>query len=152
MEFKWRAPEFIEIEYSKSWFINLWCVVVALIFIFIVLKNYYAIFISLISGFILSIMTFRQPKIVEIFIDNKSIKIDDLKVDSKDVINFSIKDQDDSLDELILETKKFYPAKLHIILDPEIDLEELRSFLVTFLPEKEFHETLSESLIRILKL
>ncbi|MBI3458714.1 hypothetical protein HY061_00400 [Candidatus Azambacteria bacterium] len=152
MEFKWRAPEFIEVEHSKAWFLNLGGVVVALILIFFVLKNYYAIFIALLSGFILSIMTFKKPKIVEVCLNSDSIKIDNLKVDFKDLINFSLRTEDNDLDELIFETKNFYPSKLNIILDPEINLEELRSSLLTLLPEKEYQETLSEFLARILKL
>lgn len=152
VKFHWQAPEFIQTKHKKVWFLNLWSVVIAFVIIFIALKNYMGAVLAVISGVALSAMAVKEPSVVDIAISDEGVKLNDKLLKFSEMKNFSIRESKEELDELIFETKKFFPSKFSLVIDPNIDLDEISAYLKKFLPQEEYHENLSDFLAKLLKI
>lgn len=151
-EFRWRAPEFIQIKRKKIWFLNLWSAVAAFAIVFIALKNYMGTVLAIVSGMALSAMAAIEPLIVDIIINDEGVKLNGKLLKFTEMKSFSIRKSEKELDELIFETKKIFPSKLSLIIDPNVNIDEISNFLKKFLPLEEYRESFSDFLAKFLKI
>lgn len=151
-DFRWRAPEFIQTKRKKIWFLNLWSFVAAFAIIFIALKNYTGAILAVVAGLALSVMAAKNPLIIDIVINEEGVKLNDKLLKFSEMKNFSIHKSEEELDELIFETKKIFPSKLSLVVDPGINLDEISAYLKKVLPQEEYNESLSDFLAKFLKI
>lgn len=152
IEFKWRAPEFERHERSINWFLVLWSIVIFVSLVLFALYNITGIALAIVAGIALHVSALRHPHILEFVINADGVGVEGKVVSFSEIKHFSIVERKDDLDEIIFDTHKFHPARIRIILDPKIRVEELRAFLTQFVKEVDHEEGLVESLSKLLKI
>lgn len=152
LQFAWRAPHFVHHERSSEWYMILWSVVIALALVLIALGNITGALLAFVAGITLHVMAIRNPDIIEIAIDDRGVHINNALTPFPELSAFSFFEDPQGFDHLIMETKRFFPGHIKLIVSPKIPQQELVAFLRTHLPEKEYKEGLADFLARVLKI
>ena len=147
IEFQWNYPEFEFKEKTKMWYLGV--AIVSLIFIAIALlmKNYLFAFLILLGGFMMFTIATKEPMVVSAEVSKHGIKIHSEMHPYQDIFAFWIGESITQKPILIIKTKKKITPIIAIPLPPEINIMQLREFLLEFIEEEEIHEPFTDKLI-----
>lgn len=113
----------------------------------IVYKNYmFAAFILLASILVYQIKKREEPYI-PIEIHSKGISINNIITEYGRISSFYIKENEDENYLLYRLKNTFMNAYKIIIIEPEVDIENLKKHLLNYLPEKELKQSAVDKLI-----
>jgi hypothetical protein len=144
--FAWQAPEFKHYEKNSGWYITLVAIAVLVVGFQIFQKDYFgALSLALIAAFIAGFAN-SKPKMVNIRINDKGIYIDSLFLPHKTIRHFWMVNNPDHK-TLNLETTTYLNRTVILELMDE-DSEEIRAFLVKYIPEHENTEATWSQRIR----
>ena len=139
--FEWRAPEFDKIEKNKSWFIIPGIIAIALGIIALLIDNILLLVLVLLGFFNFYIYAKKEPKIIKFKICEKGVEIDEKLYDFDSLRSFWIFYNPPTEKEISLRSKKTFFPYLKIQLG-EQNPNEIRKYLLKFLPEKRHKESL----------
>lgn len=126
--FEWDADEFIYYEKGKNW---VWALVVAAIIfvvIFVLLKNYLGIGITVLLAIVVYQYAFKKPKVMHYVLTRDGLLVGDKLFEFKDLKSYWISAEG----VLHVETKKYIPPQLSIILT-SLDIDSLDRFLAHYI-------------------
>lgn len=136
---EWSSPEFEFREKDESWFFGTGLVMVVIVIYFALVKNFLAVIVFLLAGFVLISYARRRPRILRFYIGPKGVEMGDeihpldtlesfwIFYNPPDVKELSIKSKKTFLPYLKLPLGSTHPALLREILLqylPEIEQEE----------------------------
>ena len=138
-EILWTTKEFVYREKSVDWYWYFGLLVIILISVALYLSNIMFAFIIAIGAFILLIFATKKPRDIDYRIDKKGISFDGQFYDNRDILSFCIVNDKKKCTEkiLLLQLKKATALLIIIPLSEDLNLDELHTFLLNSIEEKE---------------
>lgn len=146
-EFEWRAPEFAKKAKTKSWFIIPAIITIALGIFALLSDNFLFLIAIILAFFIFYIYANKEPRIISFKINERGVEIDDRLHDFDSLRSFWIFYDPPEQKELSLRSKKTFLPYIRIPLEKE-NPNEIRKFLLKFLPEKRHNESIIDVWMR----
>ena len=150
LPFQWSALEYEYFPKSADWF---WMVVILTLSIAVasfILGNFLFGVLIFVSGFGIILFGLRKPQNVFFSITGRGVQIKDKLYSYNGLESFWIYYNPPVQKQLSLKSKKIFMPSIQIPLgdaDPNI----VRNFLLKFMPEKEYSESFSDSMMKILR-
>jgi len=146
-EFEWKALEFPKKEKNKSWFI-IPALITIIIGLFALLTENILFLIAIILAFIIFYnYANKDPKIVRFKINEKGLEIDKRLYDYDSLRSFWIFYDPPEQKEISFRSRKTLLPYIRIPLDNQSP-NEIRKYLLKFLPEKRHKESLIDIWMR----
>jgi hypothetical protein len=145
--FKWDSLEFEFKEKTKKWYWISAIVIIIFIIGAILLKNYLFAFLILFGGFLMFVMSTKQPIVLPVEVSEHGVKIHDEMFPYTIIENFWIGENKNNNAVLIIKTNKKITPVISINIDPQINIIQLREYLMEFVEEKEMKEPFTDRLI-----
>jgi c-di-AMP phosphodiesterase-like protein len=146
---QWSFPEYRHQKKGADWF---WAIGIIAIVVFIISLLYnnilFALFI-LIAAFTLMMYAAKKPKTLVFSINTRGVHVGNAEYSFHTLKSFWIH-QYPTEDILIIESETWLVPYLHIPIASEISTEHIREIFLDILPEKEHHESLSETIMEYL--
>jgi len=146
-EFEWQAPEFDKKEKNKSWFIIPGIITIVLgIFALLTESTLFLIFVIL-AFLVFYIYANKEPRIIKFKINEKGIEIDEKLHDFDSIRSFWLFYSPPEQKELSFRSRKIFLPYVRIPLADE-NPNEIRKFLLRFLPERRHRESVIDIWMR----
>ncbi|MCA9353168.1 hypothetical protein KC901_03225 [Patescibacteria group bacterium] len=145
--FSWETPEFEFKEKRKDWYWIVGGVGVALIVISIIMGNYLFAFLIAIGAFLMMNMASREPLSMSVAISEKGVEIHNDMYNYNSLYSFWVTYNKKGEPILLLLSDKRISPIVSIVIDDNIDLMELRNYLLQFIEEQEMKESLTDRII-----
>ncbi|MCK9352373.1 MAG: hypothetical protein M0P76_06350 [Candidatus Pacebacteria bacterium] len=137
-EIRWKASEYVYREKSIDWYWYFCLVALILIGSSLYLHNTLFAFILAIGAFTMLIYSNKRPRELEYRADSKGIAFDDVFYSYQDILFFhTIDDKKLSEEKLLLLRLKKTTSTIVIIPVGNGSLDEVRTFLLNFIEDKE---------------
>jgi len=149
-EFSWQAKEYRHYNRSEEWFWIVGLIIVLGIILAIVAGNFLFAIIILIGGVTAIMYAVRPPETLNILIRESGIKINDVFFPFDNLLAFSLQDDEIPHQLVIFPRGSWIYKSVSLDLDNEINLEELKKFLIEKLEEKPYQKSLTEALSEII--
>jgi len=145
----WEEIEYDFFEKSTDWFWALGIVSVAIAVTSIILNNLLFAILILIGSFTLAMYAIRKPDMVYYEINNRGIVVDNKLYPYNSLDSFWIK-HDEEDPKLLVSSKKALMPHIIIKINPEVDTDDLRDYLLDYVDEEEQRESLSTQIMEYL--
>ena len=128
--FEWNAPEFEYHEKGKSWILGLIGIAVVLIVLFVFIKNWLGIVVTILMAVLIYQYAFKKPEMMHFILTKEGLVVGDklFKFDSLKSFWITIEGV------LHVDTRQVLPPRLSIGLE-SVDVEALEKFLEHYLPK-----------------
>jgi len=146
-EFKWQAPEFDKKEKTKSWFIVPAIITIGLGLFALFTENFLFLIAIILAFLIFYIYANKEPRIIKFKIDEKGIEIDERLHDFDSLRSFWLFYNPPEEKELSLRSRRTFLPYIRIPIADE-NPNEIRKFLLKFLPEKRHRESIVDIWMR----
>jgi len=135
-ELSWESLEFKDYEKNAGWYVTLISIAVLIIGFFIIIqKDYFAAITMAILTALIIFFSRQKPQIVETRLTHKALHHGPLVIPYKQIKHFWVVDKEHHK-TVNFETSAFFNRMMIIELEKQ-DPEEVRNFLLEFLPEHE---------------
>jgi len=142
--FAWETHEYLHTPKTSDWFWAIGIVAAACVFISVLMGNIlFAIFIAL-AAFALSLYAARRPKVINVEINSKGIRVDKTVFPFAHIKTFALL-VDSRSPSLILTVDKLLMPHILIPLGG-VEAEDVRTLLLPRLPESHYEEPISQKL------
>ena len=147
----WQAPEFKHYKKNAGWYVTLISITILIIGFFVIIqKDYFAAITIAILAVMIIYFSRQKPQIIEIHLTNKDVHQGNLHIPYKQIKHFWIVNKEPHK-TLNFETSAYMNRLMVVELD-EQDPDEIREFLLDFLPEHEDTEpTMTQRVIHWFK-
>lgn len=149
----WEAEEFEYHHKDGTWFLSAGIIGMAFLAFAAMTRNFLMIPLIFIFAFVIYVFAVKKPRVMEFEISGDGVAMKPTEGDGegkffpfKDFSSFWIFRRGGERNELSFETNKLLYPHLKIPLPGEINVEDLRTALASFVEEKEQEESLSEIL------
>jgi len=139
--FEWEAPEFEKKDKNKSWFVLPAIITIILGIIAVATDNILFLVLILLGFFIFYIYAKKEPRIVKFKINEKGFEIDEKLHDFSSIRSFWMFYNPPTEKEISLRSRKTSSPYIKIPLANQ-NPNEIRKYLLKFLPEKRHKESL----------
>ncbi len=147
---EWEAPEFEYREKTADWFWIVGIATITLIILAFFFKNMLWGILATVGGFSISLYGAKKPATVKFKIDPKGIRVGDRMFEYENLESFWINYDPPQKKELIVKSKKTFMPYTKIMLRSE-DPEKIRGYLLQFLDEEKIEESLTQTIMEIMK-
>lgn len=147
VQFIWDSPEFEYKEKDKRWYWYVGITAALLIILSIFLKNYLFGFLILIGGFLMFSLSTKRPTILPVEVSQHGIKIHDVMYAYENIFSFWMTQNKNKEAVLLVTTNKSITPTISVIVEPHINIMQLREFLSEFTEEQEIREPLTDKII-----
>lgn len=146
-EFEWKDKEFSVKEKNKSWFIIPGLITIAF-GIFALASESFLFLVTIVLGFfVFYIYANKKPRIIKFRIDERGVEIDGRLYEFDSLSSFWIFYNPPEQKEISLRSKRTFLPYIKISLGKE-NPNEIRKFLLKFIPEKRHSESIIDILMR----
>ncbi|MFC1632627.1 hypothetical protein ACFL1U_00585 [Patescibacteria group bacterium] len=147
----WEAPEFMEMQRGRNWFIIFGLIAAFLIALMIFLGYYVAAIAFFIGAVVWLVLAQRKPQVIPFSIHEYGIQVGDNKHFYKDIEKFWVLYDPPSLKKLNFQMKKKLATVMSIELADE-DPSKIRDILKEYLHEDmDMDEDTTDTIARILR-
>lgn len=146
-EFEWEAPEFEKKDKSKSWFVAPAIIAIGLGVFALLSDNILFLVVILLGFFSFYIYAKKEPRTIKFKIDEKGIEIDGKLHDFDSLRSFWVFYNPPEEKEISFRSRKTFFPYLRIPLADE-NPNEIRKYLLRFLPEKHHVESIIDIWMR----
>ena len=143
-QISWTTLEYDEVERSNDWFWAVGIIALAICVTSIIFKNYmFGIFI-LIAGFTLAYVSIRKPDEILVTIDHRGIRMRHDLYLYQGIKSFWVEPEHTHTDKrhLLIMTERFFLPMIAVQMPKGLE-DQIRNYLIEFLPEKEMTENRS---------
>lgn len=145
--FEWQAPEFEKKEKNKSWFFIPAIIAIVLGIVALLIDNILLLVLILLGFFNFYVYAQKQPKVVKFKINEKGLEIDEKLHDFDSLRSFWVFYNPPIEKEISFRSRKTFFPYIRIQLG-EQSPNEIRKYLLKFLPEKRHKESLIDLWMR----
>ncbi len=143
---EWDAPEYLHEEKSSDWYWSLGIIAASVAFLCILFNNLlFAVFIIL-AAFAAGMHAARPPRLIDVRVAPRGILSHNVLYTFDSLESFWIEEREND-PRLLIKSKKLLMPLIVVPISPHVDLDEIRDYLLTFLPEVEHHESLGHRLL-----
>jgi len=146
-EFEWEAPEFEGKEKTKSWFFIPAVITIVLGIIALIMDNFLFLIFIILAFVVFYAYANKKPRIVKFKINEKGIKIDNRLYELDSLRSFWLFYNPPEEKEISFRVKKTFLPYIRIPLANESP-NEIRKYLLKFLPEKKHSESIIDIWMR----
>jgi hypothetical protein len=146
-EFEWEAPEFEKKEKSKSWFFIPAILTIILGIIALVTENILFLIFIILAFVIFYMYANKEPRILKFKINEKGIEVAERLYPLDTLRSFWLFYNPPEEKEISFRSKKTFFPYLRLPL-AEQNPNEIREFLLKFLPEKKHTESIIDIFMR----
>jgi len=146
-EFEWKALEFPKKEKSKSWFVIPGLITIIIGLFALLTENILFLIVIILSFVIFYSYANKEPKIIEFKINEKGIEIDKKPYDYEELRSFWVFYDPPEQKEISFRSRKTLLPYIRIPLDNE-GPNDIRKYLLKFLPEKRHKESIIDIWMR----
>ncbi len=147
---EWSAPEFEYREKTVDWFWIVGIATVTLIALAVIFKNMLWGILAAVGGFSIALYGAKKPATVKFKIGPKGILVGDRMFDYENLESFWINYDPPQKKELIIKSQKTFMPHVKIMLKNE-DPEKIRDYLLQFLDEEKIEESLTATIMEIMR-
>lgn len=147
-DISWQAPEFEYIEKGPDWYWAVGVIATTLIVAAILFENLLFSLVILFATIALVTQANREPDILEFTIDRRGVRIENTLYPYASLRSFWVENTEHE-QQIILQSQKNLMPYI-IVPIAEVDPEEVRDYLLQFLPEEEHEEPLSHKIMEYL--
>jgi len=147
---EWQAPEFTYYPKNRSWLVASALIALGLIIWGILTYNFLFVLLMLLGYFSVIVYALKKPRLLRLTLTPKGVKVGKMIYPFENLKSFCIFYQPPLIKELSLQSKKKFIPYIKIPLG-EANVDEVRKFLLKYLPEKKHRESLIDDLARSLK-
>lgn len=149
-ELHWKAPDFEYRQKNISWYWSSVFIAVVLLALALWQKNFlFAVFIVL-GEIMLVVWANKLPRFFGFSIDERGISIEKKFYPYSEIEHFSILEQNNDFNEIILKSKKGLSPYISLRIKRDL-LPKAKAILLEYLPEEEYEETLPDAFSRFIK-
>jgi hypothetical protein len=150
-EIRWKAYEYVYHEKSIDWYWYFGLISILLTASAIYLKNMMFAFIIAIGSFSMLLYASKRPREIEYIADKKGISFDGASYFYQEILFFWIVDNKKRSEEklLLLQLKKT-TSTLVVLPLGDIDVDNIRTFLLNLIEEKEIDVPMSYVLMNVI--
>ncbi|MCI5050791.1 MAG: hypothetical protein MRY57_00580 [Candidatus Pacebacteria bacterium] len=145
--FAWSTPEYEFKQKRKDWYWIVGAVAVGLIILAIILQNYLFAFLIAIAAFLMITLAAKEPLSLPIEISEHGIQVYKETYTYDSLFNFWITYDKNNEPILLLLTDRRISPIISLTIDEDIDVMELREYLLNFIDEQEMKESLTDRII-----
>ncbi|MBI4837209.1 MAG: hypothetical protein HY813_02290 [Candidatus Portnoybacteria bacterium] len=143
---EWSAPEFIKYHKGPEWFMIGGLIAFGLLLVALFTKNFIFALIIILAAFSIFIWTQKEPAKINLAVTPRGILINKKNfLRFENLKSFWIFNEPPETKYISIESEKIFVPRIAIPLG-EQDPEEIRQILSKFLPEKEYEESLIDTL------
>jgi len=147
-EISWQAPEFIAYEKGPDWYWAVGVISITLAVAAIIFGNILFAVVILIGSFALSLQATRDPEIRDFSVNRKGVQADETLYPYSSLESFWVENNPHEQKVILMSEKTWMP---YIVLPiAEHDPEEIRNFMIEYLPEEEHQEPLTQKIMEYL--
>lgn len=147
-EITWTAPEFNYTPKGPDWYWSVGIITTTLVVIAFLSRNLLFAIVLIIGGLSLGYQAGQKPGIIEVTVNNRGIRIKDTLYPYSSLQSFWVENNPHEQKLILQSQKTFMP---HIITPVEdVNPEQLRHFLLQYLPEEQHKEPLSQKIMEYL--
>jgi len=139
---QWKAFEYEYREHSNNWFTSVWIIAFAIFITTYLQNNVLFGILILLFAFSASIFATRRPNLIRIYLNHEEIQIADKNIDLRTIYSFCIDEN-----KILLKSRQKTKALIIIPLEPQVDREEIKEYLIESLKEEELHESILHLLL-----
>lgn len=144
----WKALEYPHKHHSSDWFWGVGIITVGATILAIIFNNLlFAVFI-IVSGIAVVLMALREPRMLTCTLNERGIKIDNDFYTYSTLVSFWVQVEYGAPKLLLQSSKKLAP--MIIIPLEDVHEDDVRDFLIDYLPEEEMHEPLAHHIFDLL--
>lgn len=147
-EISWHAPDFIKHEKSTDWYWAVGVITIALAVAGFVFGNVLFGILVIIASFALVLQTSRDPEVREFTVNRKGVKVQNTLYPYSSIESFWVENNPYEQKILLQSEKPWMPYIVFPI--KEVDPEEIRDFMIQYLPEEEHQEPLAQKIMEYL--
>lgn len=145
--FSWNTPEYTFKEKRKDWYWIVGAVALALIIVSIILQNYLFSFFIAIGTFLMISLASKEPLSLPVEISEHGVRVYKEIYPYNSIFSFWINYNENDEGILLLLTDTKISPIMSLSIDEDIDIMELREYLLNFVEEKEMKESLTDRII-----
>lgn len=147
--FSWNAPEYEYLQKQSDWYWSVGILSFGFAIVAYLLNNFLLGVFVILAGFTIMLYGAKRPKTVKFEINYKGLIIDNRLFSFDDLKSFWMHYDPPHKKELGVESKKTFMPRLIIPLQNQ-DPNEIRTFLLKFLEEEPYEESLIEAITKYL--
>jgi hypothetical protein len=147
-EITWTAPEFNYTPKGPDWYWTLGIITAALVVIAFLVGNVLFAVVLIIGGLGLGYQAGNRPDIIEIVVDESGVRLKDTLYPYSSLDSFRI-ERNEHEQKLILKSEKTFMPYIIISIN-DVDPEQLRHYLLQFIPEEQHKEPTSLKIMEYL--
>jgi hypothetical protein len=140
-EFTWKAREFPKKQKEKSWFIFPAIITIALGIFALITESILFLIAIILAFFVFYIYANKKPRIIRFKINERGVEVDNRLYSFDDLRSFWIFYEPPEVKEISFRSKRSFLPYIRIPLDKE-NPNDIRKFLLKFLPERRHRESL----------
>lgn len=143
----WDATEMARPEKTVDWYWGLGILVVTAIILCIIAKNYLLSILITLGGVMLAYSANDKPHAVNVEISERGVKINKDLYTYETINSFWMFTDTKNKNQLLLVTGRPWMPKHIIALPDSISAKDIRSYLVTFIEEKETKPSVIDTIV-----
>ena len=144
--FSWRTHEYVHRKRSQDWFWVVGIVATAVAITSILFGNVLFAVVVVIGAFVLCMFAARTPKIIDVEIDEKTVRVENVVYPFKELKSFWIDSEHFDGTRLVLERKRTFMP--HVMIPMEEDhVETVKAILSEKIPLIPFEEHAVQSFL-----
>jgi len=145
----WESLEYDFFEKSSDWFWALGIVSISIAITSIIFNNLLFAILILIGAFALAIYAVRKPDLVKYEVNQRGIMINETLYPYSSLDSFWV-EHNVERPKLLVSSKKILMPHIVIPLNPELDTDDLRDYLLDYVDEEEQREPLASRIMEYL--
>ena len=147
----WQTPAHEHRIKGHDWFWGVGIIAFSIVGTSIILGDILFAIIIIISAIIIVLSANKEPKLTEVSIDSRGIRINDLHYPYSTLDGFCI-DENFGLPKLLVKSKKTFATLIIAPIGDDVDIEKVQKYLSIFIKEEELQEPLSHKIVDFLGL
>jgi hypothetical protein len=144
----WQAHEYFHQEKSNDWYWGLGIIAVTAAVLAIVFGNTLFALVIVLFAFIAGMQAHREPKLINFELTNRGVIINHILYPYSTLESFWIAEQHLNKPDpkVLIKSKRPMMSFIHLPVE-NVDIEEVRDFLLIYLKEEELEEPLLEKVL-----
>jgi len=141
----WETHEYEDKKRNSDWFWAVGILTIGVAVTSVILNNVLFAIVVILASFGLLLYAARKPKVVDVVLDDKGVRVHDIFYPYHTLESFWVEDQENH-PRILIKSQKLFMPYIHVPLgDP--NLEEVRDYLISHIPEVFHSESIFHKII-----
>ena len=152
-DIKWKTMEHTHDEKSSDWFWLLGIITIAIAILSVYFGNILFAIVILLGAFTMILHVHTEHEEIDVEVNKKGVRINNTRYPYSTLESFWIEEEeenDDIPNQILIKSQKVLLPLIIIPMTEDVDPEELRDYMLTYIDEEEIDEPISHRLMEFL--